>query len=516
MAIAFVNLGTNANPDINTGSNSSSYSNSSWTPPTDGIIYLWVQSRRNGGPDTPTVSGNGIAWVQIGTTFDLDGGGNGLSLFGAFASGATAGVTTVDFAGNTQTHCVMQFSQVTGADESGTIANTIVQNPTSSGSGASGSVTLAAAGSSDNRPISCFWHKKNEVSTQRTNWTELDDQNGTGQSRSVGSQYRSDAFEVTASASWTTSANWGGTAAEIKAVAGGVTLVVQDATHSHAVEVPVLVQHHVLAANEAAHAQDAEVASLTQVHNLVVQEASHAQTAEQLTLLQTYTLAVDDAAHSQPAEAPALTQSHVLTADETVHSHSADELGLVQHHVLEVQDALHGHVGEAPTLNASTLLVAQDNTHPHSAETLALSQVHALTAQDAAHSQAADASTLTQHHVLIADDAEHFHSADNATLRTAGALVVQDSSHEHHAGGGAFDPGFDPGYDSAVSLVQHHALDVRDSSHSHAVEAPVLGSDTAQAHVDFLCLVSSKPVTVYTVAVRDFTPIKYTIKIREI
>ena len=217
MPIAFANLGASANPDINDNTNLSSYSNSSWTPPTDGIIYVWVQSRRAGGPDSPTISGNGLTWVQIGTTLDVSQGG-GLSLFGAFAAGSSAGITTVDFGANTQVHCTVEFFHCTGADETGTIGDTVVQQPTNIGEGVTSiSVTLAAAAAADNRPICGVWHKIQETTTPRVNWTELDDLQGGGQVRGVECQERTDAFETTASASWATSERAGIMAAEIKA-----------------------------------------------------------------------------------------------------------------------------------------------------------------------------------------------------------------------------------------------------------------------------------------------------------
>lgn len=38
MAIAFVNDGASANPDINSSTDAAAYANSSWTPPTSGLI----------------------------------------------------------------------------------------------------------------------------------------------------------------------------------------------------------------------------------------------------------------------------------------------------------------------------------------------------------------------------------------------------------------------------------------------------------------------------------------------
>lgn len=235
MAIAFTNLGVsvglgaqgNDNPDINDGLNLTSYANASWTPPTTGIIVVFVQSRRNGGPDSCTMSGNSLTWVRIVDAVDLNsGGGNQLSLFTADASGSGTGATTVDFGANTQVHCQVSFFQVTGVDITGGVANAFVQTPTNTGTGTSGTVTLSAAGDAANRPISCFWHLANEVSEERANWTEIDDMRGAGQNRGVITQQRDDAFETTGSASWATSAAWGVIAAELKASADGVTVPV--------------------------------------------------------------------------------------------------------------------------------------------------------------------------------------------------------------------------------------------------------------------------------------------------
>ncbi len=226
MAIAFINLGSNSNPDINDNGSASSYAGTSWTPPTAGMIVACVQSRRNvEPPDTPTISGNSVTWVQIGTTLNTQSSpkGNGMSMFGADAALAVAGVTTVDFGGNTQIHCTVSFFHVTGVDLSGGVAAAFVQNPRAIANSTSVSVTLAAASAADNRPIGFFWHKSNETTTPRTNWNELDDMSGTGQNRGIETQERTDAFETTASASWSTSTNAGVIAAEIKAASSGTT-----------------------------------------------------------------------------------------------------------------------------------------------------------------------------------------------------------------------------------------------------------------------------------------------------
>jgi hypothetical protein len=223
MAIAFSNLGSSANPDINNSTNATSYSNTEWTPPSSGLIVLFVATREAAGLNgPPTVTGNSLTWTQIATYVwtDLTTNDWRVTLFAADASGSSTGVTTIDFGSDTQLACNASFFQVTGVDISGGVANAFVQTPTNSGNGTSGSITLAAASHADNRPISFFLHSLEEGVIPRANWTELDEFTGVGPIRGMNTQYRDDAFETTASASWITSDNWGGMAAELKASTG--------------------------------------------------------------------------------------------------------------------------------------------------------------------------------------------------------------------------------------------------------------------------------------------------------
>lgn len=217
--IVFTNEGASANPDINNTTNATSFANTSWTPPTSGLIVLYVGAKKTtgGGPTTPTVSGNGVTWVQIGATENCTGN-HGLSLFGADASGSSAGITTIDFGGVEQHHCSASFFSVTGVDLSGGVAAAFVQNPRNQLNNVTSiTVTLAAAGDADNRPISSVYHDENEVTTPRTNWTELDDLPNSSRLHGMDTQQRDDTFETTASGSWTTIANGCIIAAELKA-----------------------------------------------------------------------------------------------------------------------------------------------------------------------------------------------------------------------------------------------------------------------------------------------------------
>jgi len=232
MAIVFTNLGASANPDIANAADQASYTNTSWAPPATGLIIACVYNRRTvGAADNPTMSGNNLTWLNVKTYVppDTDTPNSRLTMFGANASGSTTGATTVDFGGNTQLGCYTSFFGATGVDLSGGVASAFVQTPTADGLSGTATVTLAAAGDAANRPIAFVWHFATEGHTPRASWTEADDMSGAGPNIGMMTQYREDAFETTASATWTTtSVGWGIIAAELKNDAGGAGAAVVD------------------------------------------------------------------------------------------------------------------------------------------------------------------------------------------------------------------------------------------------------------------------------------------------
>src|SRR3990172_6232571 len=197
MPISFSNLGSSANPDINSSTDADTYVTSSWTPPSSGLIILFVYARATGTPNAPSITGNGISYVNK-SAFEWDTV-HGLFLYVADATGSTTGVTTLDFEAQTQECCIASFLLVTGADLSGGVFGAIVQAVFDDTIDTSLSVPLAAAGNAANLPISCFVHIANEVTEPRTNWTEADDLAGADPVRGLNTQWRSDAFETTSS-----------------------------------------------------------------------------------------------------------------------------------------------------------------------------------------------------------------------------------------------------------------------------------------------------------------------------
>src|SRR5205807_9520863 len=109
--IAFVNDGSSATPDFWSTANTNSFATGSWTPPTSGLLVLFVGDEVGSGtPNQPTVSGNSVTWTAIKT---INVGVNRFTLFGANSAGSAAGATTVAFAGQSQSGCEASFFHVT-------------------------------------------------------------------------------------------------------------------------------------------------------------------------------------------------------------------------------------------------------------------------------------------------------------------------------------------------------------------------------------------------------------------
>ncbi len=227
--ITFSNLGASAGtptaPDFTSGTFGNTHATASWTPPTSGLIFVYVyEFLDSGSPGLPSMSGNSITWTRIASVQDATGGR--ISLFGANASGSSAGATTITHAQWTH-YCDAVFAAATGVDLTGGVAAAFVQAPTATGTGTTGTITLAAPGSANNRPISGWRNLGSTTMAPRANWTELDELTDQGDE----TQYRGDAFETTATVTWSGSAAWGGIAAELKAAPDDTPTVSQLMRH---------------------------------------------------------------------------------------------------------------------------------------------------------------------------------------------------------------------------------------------------------------------------------------------
>ena len=227
-------IGVTARGTVNTGTDATSFATGAFTPSANVLLVACYAARRGGNvPTTPTVTGHGTMTEITGFTWLTPGASGGRMWIFGLDTGASPGSAAVTFDHSGTTHVGAEASvyEVTGTDlssggGSSTVAQCFVQTltTTADSSGTSASITLAAAGNSNNRPFSWWVHGANEAITPATSWTEIDDLAHAAPASGSESQWRSDAFDTAAAASWTTSAGYGGLATEIKALVASATV----------------------------------------------------------------------------------------------------------------------------------------------------------------------------------------------------------------------------------------------------------------------------------------------------
>jgi len=139
----------------------------------------------------------------------------------------TLGAVTATWA-STRQGAGLIVGELSGTDLSVSALTAIIQKPTNSGAGTTGSVTLAAAEASGNRPVGIFAHAAATLhALTDANWVEFHDASFATPDTAMQVQWRSGAF-ASPSTSWTTSSAWVGIALEVDATGpiGGVVLSV--------------------------------------------------------------------------------------------------------------------------------------------------------------------------------------------------------------------------------------------------------------------------------------------------
>ena len=229
MAIALTHHATSGHdPD------QSAYSSASITPTANRLIVAYFESARAGvDPTVVTAAGNGLSWSEITNHFwntDDVGANRSKGYIFAADTGASpsAGAVTFTHGGAVNhTYGLWSIYELSGTDlassgGSSTVAQCFVQvvKTTANTAGTSASPTLAAAGNGANRPFMFVTHFANEVTNPAASWTEIAEFITTTPVRALESQWRSDAFDTAATATWTSNVRHGGISFEIKANAG--------------------------------------------------------------------------------------------------------------------------------------------------------------------------------------------------------------------------------------------------------------------------------------------------------
>ena len=196
--------------------NASSYNTASITPTANRLILVSVANRI--GADTatlPTLSGNGLTYVQVAT--QLTGTLRRTTLFRAMGASPTAGAVTIDFGGVTQSHCVWSISEFADVDTSGTNGSgAVVQSNTSTATSVTKStVTLSAFGTANNAAYSAMQNAADQGTTPGPGFTEIYDSAGSVSENGTTFQVQWKINDNIASCTWTNSTNVSMVACEI-------------------------------------------------------------------------------------------------------------------------------------------------------------------------------------------------------------------------------------------------------------------------------------------------------------
>lgn len=163
----------------NNDANQNSYITGSVSPGANYLILVTVLSRASSGTtNIPTLTGNGLTYVQVATKITSDNT-NRITIFRAMGSAPTAGAITIDFAIQTQLYCHWDVTHVTPVDTSGTNGSgAVLQSATASDETTNTTllITLAAFASANNAAYGSF--RAGNTVTPGSGFTELGETSG--------------------------------------------------------------------------------------------------------------------------------------------------------------------------------------------------------------------------------------------------------------------------------------------------------------------------------------------------
>jgi hypothetical protein len=154
MAIVGAELTTGGTPTPSGSVNTASVS-----PSANALVLITVKGASGGGtaPDAPTVTGNGLTWVQVATQTFTDGSSetHRLTTFRALGASPSSGVINIAHSGNVpDAGITWTVREYTGVDTGGTNGSAaVVQSDPNTGTGTAISATLAAFGDAVNNAV---------------------------------------------------------------------------------------------------------------------------------------------------------------------------------------------------------------------------------------------------------------------------------------------------------------------------------------------------------------------------
>lgn len=194
------------------------YTTASISPTANRLVLAAIANWPNvGSAASPTVTGNGLTWVQVAAI--AIGTGYMLTLFRAMGSSPTSGIVSADFGATVQGRCHIIIDEISGVNTGGTNGSGAVVQSTSAlvSSQTSATLTLGAFAAVINGTYGCFYANNSEGQTPGSGFT-------TGAittvvTESMQSEWRAD-NDTSVDASWAAASNAVGIAAEIKAATG--------------------------------------------------------------------------------------------------------------------------------------------------------------------------------------------------------------------------------------------------------------------------------------------------------
>jgi len=147
----------------------SSFTTASISPGANRLVLAWVSDRITT-PPTPTLSGNGLTWVQQGSSITFGTNGR-FTLFRAMGALPTSGSVTISFSKSVNYAC-WSIVEYDGVDTSGTNGSgAVVQSVTGTAASTSLTVTLAAFADANNVATGGFATTVNSTYTQGTGFS---------------------------------------------------------------------------------------------------------------------------------------------------------------------------------------------------------------------------------------------------------------------------------------------------------------------------------------------------------
>lgn len=201
-----------------------SYTTASITPSANKLILLSVLSVQTGGPPVPTITGNGLTWVEVDSNLNTTTNNRRITIFRAMGAFPSTGTITIDFGGSTQARCIWSVSEFDGVDTGGTNGSSaIVQTTETSatpGNATSVTLTLSAFADTANVAYGLMWLFSAEDITNGSGFTSIYENSSGEGAQNMSTQYKLN--DNTVDWSWTSNVTYGAIALEIAvAPAGG-------------------------------------------------------------------------------------------------------------------------------------------------------------------------------------------------------------------------------------------------------------------------------------------------------